>query len=155
LWRLPQSVQGLAQLEHLALLPRDDEAGGLPHIHLLLEAVVEENRLDIHVMYAPPLLGSEREENVDELDTSHGRERIIVVDRLLLDEAAHDEPRLVLDHFPSLVLLELEHPLRSDRAMANMQVDEHQAASWRTRPRHPRLQRGSRVPWCASGEAQC
>jgi hypothetical protein len=25
---LPQPIQGLAQLEHLALLPRDDEAGG-------------------------------------------------------------------------------------------------------------------------------
>jgi hypothetical protein len=75
-------------------------------------------------MNAPPLLGSEREENEDGLNASHGHERIIVVDPLLLDEATCNEPRLVLDHLPDLVLLELEYPLQSDRTVASRQVDE-------------------------------
>jgi hypothetical protein len=49
--RLSQPVQGLARL---AFLPEDDEAGGLPHVHLLLEVAVDESELDIHVMDAPP-----------------------------------------------------------------------------------------------------
>jgi hypothetical protein len=75
-------------------------------------------------MDAPPLLGSEHEENADGLDASHRHERVVVVDPLLLDETVHNEPRLVLDHLPSLVLLELEHPLQSDRVVASRQVDE-------------------------------
>jgi hypothetical protein len=122
--RLPQPVQGLAQPENLALLPEDDEAEGLPHIHLLLEVAVEESGLDIQVMDTSPLLGSEREENADGLNASHGRECVIIVDPLLLDETACDEPRIVLDHLPGLILLELEHPLQSDRAVASRQVDE-------------------------------
>jgi hypothetical protein len=47
-------VLGLAQPEHLALLPEDDEAEELPNVHLLLEVAVEESGLDIHVMDAHP-----------------------------------------------------------------------------------------------------
>jgi hypothetical protein len=60
LWCMPQSIQGLAQSEHLTLLPGDDEARGLPHVHLLLEVTVEESGLDIYVMDVPHLLGSGR-----------------------------------------------------------------------------------------------
>jgi hypothetical protein len=98
------------QPKHLALLSRDDE--------------VEKRRVDIRVMDAPPLLGSESEEKVDGLDASHGHECVIVVDPLLLDKAVHDEPRLVLDHLPSFILLELEHPLQSDWVVASRQVNE-------------------------------
>jgi hypothetical protein len=42
----------------------------------------------------------------------------------VLDEAARDEPHLVLDHLHNLILLELELPLQSDRAVASWQVDE-------------------------------
>jgi hypothetical protein len=84
----------------------------------------EECQLDVHVVDAPPLLGSEREKDADGLDASHGRGRVVVVDPLLPDEAACDEPRLVLDHLLGLVLLELEHPLQSDWAVASRQVDE-------------------------------
>jgi hypothetical protein len=104
--------------------PEMTKLGGLPHVHLLLEVTIVESGLDIHVMDTPPLLGSEHEENADRLDVSHGCERIIVNDPLLLDEATRDEPHLVLDHHPSLVLLELEHPLQSDQAVARRQVDE-------------------------------
>jgi hypothetical protein len=104
-------------------LTGDDEVGRLSDIHLL-QVTVEQRRLDVHVVDVPPLLGSEREKDADGLNASHRSERVIVVDALLLDEPAHDEPRLVLDHLPSLVLLELEHPLQSDRAVACMQVDE-------------------------------
>jgi hypothetical protein len=61
---------------------------------------------------------------VDGLDASHRRERVIVVNPLLLDEAMRDEPHLVLDHLHNLILLELEHPLLSDRAVASWQVND-------------------------------
>jgi hypothetical protein len=121
---LPQPVQGLAHSEHLALLLGDDEAEGLPYVHLLLEVTVEESGLDIHVMDVPPLLGSEREENADGLNANHRRECIIIVNPLLLDEVVCDEPPLVFDHLHSLILLELEHPLQSDRVVASRQVKE-------------------------------
>jgi hypothetical protein len=70
-------------------------------------------------MEAPPLLGSEREENAERLDASYGREHVIIVDPLLLDEAARDKPHLVLDYLSDLVLLELEHPLQSDQEVAS------------------------------------
>jgi hypothetical protein len=61
---------------------------------------------------------------MDGLDASHLREHVVIVDPLLMDEAMRDEPRLVLDHLHNLVLLEFEHPLLSDRAVAKWQVDE-------------------------------
>jgi hypothetical protein len=76
------------------------------------------------VVDAPTLLGSKREKDADGLDASHRREHVIIVDLFLPDEIARDEPRLVLDHLPCLVLLELEDPLQGDRAVAGWQVDE-------------------------------
>jgi len=48
--------------------------------------------------------------------TSHAG--VVVVDLLLLNEVACHQPRLVLDHHAQLVLLELEHPLQGDSAVA-------------------------------------
>jgi hypothetical protein len=76
------------------------------------------------VVDAPPHLGSECEKDVDGLDASHRRKRVIIVYPFLLDETAHDEPRLVLDHLPCLILLELEHPPQGDLAVAGWEVDE-------------------------------
>jgi hypothetical protein len=72
----------------------------------------------------PPLLGSEREKDADGLNASHRHKRIVLVDPFLLDKTVRDELRLVLDHIPCLVLLELEHPLQGDRAVTGWQVNE-------------------------------
>jgi hypothetical protein len=107
-----------------SILPGNGEAGRLPDIHLFLQVTIEERRLNIHVVDTPPLLGSERKKDADGLDASHRRERVIVVDPFLLAETTRDEPRLVLDHLPCLILLELEHRLQGDQAVVGCQVDE-------------------------------
>ena len=64
----------------------------------------------VHVVHAPSFLSRQGEENTDGFHPRHRRERVLVVDPLLLDEAARHQPRLVLDHRPLLVLLQLEDP---------------------------------------------
>jgi hypothetical protein len=45
-----------------------------------------------------PAFLSRQHEDCDGFHAHHGSERIIVVDPLLLDEAARHQPRLVFDH---------------------------------------------------------
>jgi hypothetical protein len=103
---------------HLAFFSGNGEARWLAHIHLLLEVAVEEGGLDVHVVNTPPFLSRQRKEDLDRLHACHSGEGIVIVDPVLLDKAAHYQPRLVLDHRALLVLLELEHPLKSDGAVA-------------------------------------
>jgi len=44
--------------------------------------------------------------------------RAVIVDPLLLEEAARHQRRFVLDHHTQIILFELEHPLQGDGAVA-------------------------------------
>ena len=67
-------------------------------------------------MYTPTLLGCQREET-NGLHPRNGREGIVEVDSLLLDEPACHQTHLVLDHCPGLILLDLVDPLKGDRGV--------------------------------------
>jgi hypothetical protein len=69
--------------------------------------IIEEGGLDVHVVDAPPLMCSKCDKDADGLNTSHGCERVVIVDPLLLEKGACDEPCLVLDYLPCLVINEL------------------------------------------------
>lgn len=69
-------------------------------------------------MDVPPVLGGQCEEDPGWTHTSHECECIIIVNSFLLDETARKKPCLVLDHLPHLVLLQLGHPFKGDRAVA-------------------------------------
>ena len=86
--RLPQAVEGLAQAENLVLLAGDDESRRLVDVDLLLQVSVEEGGLDIHVVHTPSFLGRQREEETNRLHSRNGREGVVKVDSLLLNEAA-------------------------------------------------------------------
>lgn len=51
-------------------------------------------------------------------------EELFKVDASLLYKSASDQPSLVLDDIVGLVALQLEHPLKGDRTMAERQSNE-------------------------------
>jgi hypothetical protein len=94
----------------------------LTHVDFLFEVAVKESRLDVHVVEAPHFLRHQRKDT-DRYHARHRSERIVVVDPHLLDKTARNQPCLVFDHRPSLVL-QLEHPFHGDGAMAVGQIDQ-------------------------------
>ena len=73
----------------------------------LLQVTIEEGGLDVHVMHMPTLLGRQREEETNGLHQCDGREGVVEVDSLLLNEPTRHQTCLVLGHRPGLILLEL------------------------------------------------
>jgi hypothetical protein len=89
---------------------------------LLLQVTIEEGGLDVHVVHTPSLLGYQRKEETNRLHPHDGHEGIVKVDSLLLDEPARHQMRLVLDHRPGLIHLELVDPLKGDGAVASRKI---------------------------------
>jgi hypothetical protein len=107
---LPQPIQVLPYSKHLALLPGNVEARTLPDIHLFLQVTIEERRLDVHVVDAPPHHGSEREKDVDGIDVSHRREHVI--NPFLLDKPRAMSLTLCLTTSPTSFFLSLNTHFR-------------------------------------------
>jgi hypothetical protein len=73
-------------------------------------------------VHTPSLLGRQHKEETNGLHPRDGREGVIEVDSLLLDEPARHQTRLVIDHRPGLILLELVDPLKGDGAVASRKI---------------------------------
>jgi hypothetical protein len=95
----------------------------LVDVDLLLQ-VTEEGGLDVHVVHTPSLLGCQRKEETNGLYACDGREGVVEVDSLLLDEPTSHQTRLVLDHCPGLILLELVDLLKGDGAVAGRKISQ-------------------------------
>jgi hypothetical protein len=108
-------------VENLVLLVEDDESLQLVDIDLFLQVTIEEGRLDVHVVHMPSLLGHQCEET-NGLHPHDRCEGVVEVDSLLLDEPMHHQTRLVLDHRPDLILLELVDPLKGDGVVASRKI---------------------------------
>ena len=71
-----------------SLFSGDGVARWLAHVDLLLEVAVVEGGLHAHVVALPPLFSHQREKDTDRFHARHGAEGVVVVDPILLDEAA-------------------------------------------------------------------
>ena len=84
---------------HLLFLYDNGEAWRLAHIDFFLEVDVERKAdFDIHMVATPSFLSCKRKEDLDRLHAHNRSEGVVVVDPLLLDETARNQPSLVLDH---------------------------------------------------------
>jgi hypothetical protein len=75
-------------------------------------------------MNTPAFLGSQRKEESHGFHPCHGGEGIIEVDAFPLHETACHQASLVLDDGTSFIPLQLEHPLKGDRAVTTREISK-------------------------------
>jgi hypothetical protein len=78
----------------------------------------------LHVMNTPAFLGSQRKEESHRFHPYHGGEGIVEVDAFLLHETACHQASLVLDDGTGFIPLQLEHPLKCDRAVTTREINK-------------------------------
>jgi len=69
-------------------------------------------------------LGSQRKEESHGFHPCHGGEGIVEVDAFLLHETACHQASLVLDDGTGFIPLQLEHPLKGDRAVTTREISK-------------------------------
>jgi hypothetical protein len=90
----------------------------------------------------PTLLGSQCKEESHGLHSCHGSEGIVEVDSLPLQETLCHQASLVLDDGVDFIPLQLEHPLKGDRAVTTREISKLLGAILFNRI-HLRLYRGT------------
>jgi hypothetical protein len=93
------------------------------------------------VVDTPTLLGSQRKEESHGLHPCHGSEGIVKVDSLSLQETSSHQASLALDDGADFIHLQLEHPLKGDRAVTTREINKLSGAVLLNRI-HLRLHRG-------------
>jgi hypothetical protein len=76
------------------------------------------------VVDTPTLLGSQRKEESHGLHPCHGSEGIVEVDSLPLQETSRHQASLVLDDGADFIPLQLEQPLKGDRAVTTREISK-------------------------------
>jgi hypothetical protein len=75
-------------------------------------------------MDTPTLLGSQSKKESHGLHPCHGSEGIVEVDSLPLQETSCHQASLVFDDGADFIPLQLEHPLKGDRAMTMREISK-------------------------------
>jgi hypothetical protein len=75
-------------------------------------------------MNTPTFLGSQRKEESHGFHPCHGGKGIIKVDAFSLHETACHQASLMLDDGTDFIPLQLEHPLKGDRAVTMREISK-------------------------------
>jgi hypothetical protein len=82
-----------------------DESRWLADVYFLLQIPIQECGFHVHVVYSPPFLSRQREEEAHGLHVCNRSEDLIEINPFLLHEPTCDQPDFMFDDVPCLVSL--------------------------------------------------
>ena len=114
LWRLLESIQGLAQEADIIGMSFVDEAGGLLIVHCLREIAVEKGVLDVELVNWPVASSCQVQDGADGRLLYNQRECLVEVEAGALREASDHPASLAALQGAVGIVLVLEDPLATD-----------------------------------------